>query len=130
MSIGISEIDDQHRELFKRANHILSAIGSGKNCEEVARLTAFYQNYLSVHYQTEEKYMIRYSDPQYTEHKTQHTLYLTEFSRVKEHLMNLDSDASISLVQKTIVDWLANHIEQFDKPMGRFINSAKHKKAA
>jgi hemerythrin len=129
MSIGISEIDDQHRELFKRANHILSVISSGKDCENVARLTAFFQNYLSVHYQTEEKYMIRYSDPQYTEHKTQHTLYLAEFSRVKEHLI-LDSDASVRLVQKTIVDWLANHIKQFDKPMGRFINSAKQKKAA
>lgn len=130
LSVGITEIDDQHRELFKRANNLIDAISLGKSWEEVARLTAFYQNYLSSHYQTEEKYMIRYSDPLYVSHKAQHTLYLMEFSGIKQCLMCSDSDTAISLVQEAIVGWLSNHIEQSDKPMGRFIKSAKHKKAA
>ncbi|MEN6355947.1 MAG: bacteriohemerythrin [Armatimonadota bacterium] len=130
MSVGITEIDDQHKELFKRANVLLDAIKESKSADDISRVVAFLQNYMAGHFDTEEKYMMRYGCPQYISHKARHTLYAMEFSGIKHSLIHTDSDASVLLVKKRIVDWLIDHIQREDMSLGSFINSIKLKNAA
>jgi hemerythrin len=130
MLVGVTEIDDKHKELFKRINTLLDAINAGKSANETGKCIAIVQNYMVSHFDTEEKYMVRYGYPQYISHKAQHTLYVMELSGIKRSLLYADLDTSIAQVQERIVDWLACHIDQEDKALGSFINSAKMKRAA
>lgn len=130
MSVGVTEIDDQHKELFKRTNDLLSAIKASKSINDIERIVVSVQNYMVGHFETEEKYMVRYGYHRYISHKAQHSLYVMELSGIKQSFLYTDLDASIALVQEKIIDWLICHIDQEDKALGSFINSARLKKAA
>jgi hemerythrin len=130
MSVGVDEIDDQHKELLKRTDGLISAIKASKSINDIERIVASIQNYIVSHFETEEKYMVRYGYHQYISHKAQHTLYVMELSGIKRSLLYADTDTSITQAQNRIVDWLICHIDQEDKALGSFINSARLKKAA
>ncbi|MCE5321762.1 bacteriohemerythrin [bacterium] len=130
MSVGITEIDDQHKELIRRSNDILNAVIAGKSIEEAERTIAFAQNYLACHFQTEEKYMMRYGYPQYVSHKARHTLYLMEFSGIKHSFQSGDPDSTLAHVSDKLIEPLIDHIKQEDKALGNYIYATKQKIAA
>ena len=54
LSLGLEEIDNQHRELFRRMETLLEACVAGKAAEEVIGMLAFLDDYVAVHFRTEE----------------------------------------------------------------------------
>ncbi|MHB9035807.1 MAG: hemerythrin domain-containing protein, partial [Armatimonadota bacterium] len=51
LAVGVREIDDQHRELFKRVNDLLEAMSKGKGRDEIAKVVAFLGNYVVTHFE-------------------------------------------------------------------------------
>ncbi|MCE5314118.1 MAG: bacteriohemerythrin [Armatimonadota bacterium] len=123
LAVGITEIDDQHKELFRRINDLLEAADRGKDRGEIDKFVAFLQNHLVTHFATEEKYMLRYGYPHYTRHKARHTLFIMHFTGMKR------GNPIASIAQYT-TDWLLDHIDKADKALGAFLTSIQTKKAA
>jgi len=50
LSIGVAEIDNQHKELFKRINNLLDAISQGKGKQELFAVLEFLEDYSKFHF--------------------------------------------------------------------------------
>ena len=57
LATGVPEIDAQHKELFSRINRLLEACNQGQGRAEVGKTLAFLEEYVLIHFSTEEKIM-------------------------------------------------------------------------
>lgn len=124
LSIGVEEIDSQHRELFDRINNLDSAMKQGSAKEEVVRLIEFLDTYVIIHFGAEEKYMTDYNYAGYALHKTKHNWFKKEFSdiRTKLGVGGITPDL-IMLSNNLLITWFSNHIRTIDMMLGSFLKS-------
>lgn len=124
LETGLVEIDNQHRELFKRVNALFDACNAKKGKEEVGHTLDFLCNYVHEHFQNEEAYQRRYNYPAYPGHSKLHNDFLNEVNELKKEF---DKDgATLSFIikfNKEVVDWLINHIGKVDKKFGEFVKA-------
>ncbi len=124
LSVGVVEIDNQHKELIRRTNDLVNAIAQGKGSEEVVHLVRFLQVYIVSHFALEEQYMQTYrypaSDPHFAEHRK---FIQTVFSLRAQLEQEGPIPALVEEVRKTVVDWLQDHITVTDKTFGAFLRS-------
>ena len=123
-SVGVEEIDSQHKELFERINNLDSAMKQGTAKEEVVRLIEFLHKYVTIHFGAEEKYMIDYNYTGYALHKTKHDWFRREFSDIR---IKLDTEGIIPDVimrsNNLLITWFSNHIRSIDMMLGSFLKS-------
>jgi hemerythrin len=122
--VRVSEIDEQHRELFRIFNDLLDAMWDGKGKSIMQEKLQFLANYAVTHFTTEENYMIRYDFPNYTIHKKAHDDF-TEgvVNLLKEYeLEGAKTDTLVSVVQD-LGTWTRDHIRDMDQEMGQYLVS-------
>ncbi|MCK6519793.1 hemerythrin family protein, partial [Myxococcota bacterium] len=78
MSVGVPELDSQHRELFTRLNRLVAAIRAGRGSADVAPVLAFLDDYTREHFADEERVMERAGYPALAEHRAQHAGFCAE----------------------------------------------------
>lgn len=120
--IGVTEVDDQHKELFSRFNMLLEACNQGKGRNEVQRLLQFLNDYIKTHFAAEEALQIHHKYPGYAAHKEQHNHFIQKVDQFARHFNS--EGATISLViqvNQTLVNWLIEHISKVDQSMGEYL---------
>jgi hemerythrin len=124
LATGVNEIDNQHKELFKRINNMLEACNQGKGKEEVDKVIKFLEDYVVTHFTAEEKYMTTFDYPEYSAHKSQHLWFIENFSGLKRKIETEGVGVHIViLTNNLVVDWLINHIRKLDKALGGFLKA-------
>ena len=83
LAVGIDEIDNQHKELFKRVNQYLDAMMVRKGKEEVGKVIKFLENYVVTHFGTEERYMSLHKYPDQRLHMEQHAAFIKTFNEIR-----------------------------------------------
>jgi hemerythrin len=123
-SVGVEEIDSQHKELFDRINSLDSAMKQGRAKDEVVRLIEFLDKYVIMHFEAEEKYMIDYDYTGYALHKTKHLWFKKELSDIQTKLNaeGITPDVIINS-NNLLITWFSNHIRSVDMMLGSFLNS-------
>jgi hemerythrin len=125
LATGVKEIDEQHKELFKRIDSLVEAWKGGNAAQEtreVEKVIAFLNDYVVFHFGTEERYMDKFGYSSTTAHKAQHAQFVKTFGRLKDRFKA--EGASPALVEdanQLLVDWLKNHIHFVDKALGLFL---------
>lgn len=125
LAVGVFEIDNQHKELFKRINNLLDAMKQGKGNTEIGNTLKFLEDYTVKHFATEEKTMIEHNYAGYQAQKTAHERFIKELSDIKKSF-RASTSANLEVllkVQRQTSDWLINHISNMDKDIGRFLNT-------
>ena len=118
LATGIEEIDEQHIEIFKKADALLRSCREGKGKEHVGEMIKFLGDYVIEHFKAEESLQIRSMYPRYNIHKKLHADFIKAFNGLKE-----DFDAhgptltNVMATNMTVVDWLINHIKKEDKDL-------------
>lgn len=124
LSIGVDQIDNQHKELISRIDGLFEACNNGKGKEEVLKVIDYLGKYVVTHFSDEEELQKKYGYPEYNNHKQMHTQFIKDFEVLKG---NLDKEGiSPSLIirmNKLLIDWLLNHIKKADKALGTYIKS-------
>ncbi len=120
-SVGVDIIDEQHRELFARTNHLLEACQEGKGREAVGETLKFLEDYVKTHFSTEERLMKQYGYPEFAAHRKLHEGFVEAFLKLKEEAAKGASLTLVTQVNKTVVDWWINHILKVDKKLGAFL---------
>lgn len=113
---GILEIDNQHKELFKRFGDLLTACNEGRGTAEVGRLYTFLDDYVIDHFKAEERLLREKGYPDYVPHKEQHDIFRRKLAELKKQVR--DEGAGLAVVISTnqmMIDWLTRHIEIKDK---------------
>jgi hemerythrin len=124
LAVGISEIDNQHKELFQRINVLFEACNQGKGRTEISSTIAFLEDYVGTHFGTEERKMAQTRFPGRIAHVEQHTLFRKNLTAIKRQLEEEGPGIHvIILTNHMVVDWLRNHIRTLDKDFGAYMRN-------
>jgi hemerythrin len=123
LATGAKQIDEQHKELFRRVNTLLDAWTQGKARTEVDTVIQFLGDYVVEHFGTEERFMDQFNyGNAASQHKAQHAVFINLFGKLKERYMKEGpTPAFVQDTKETVVDWLTNHIKYSDKALGLFL---------
>jgi len=131
LSVGVAEIDNQHKELFRIIDSLLEAMSKGQAKDSVEPIIGFLEKYVVDHFAMEENHMLKYNYGSYTSHKAQHTAFLADFEALKSDYQTRGAGIVVVLqLQKRLSGWLVTHIGATDKALGAFLASHPLGKAA
>ncbi len=122
LSVHFNLIDDQHKELINHVNALLSAMAEGKGRDRLTQVLQFIQDYVVVHFGTEEGLMKKYNYPGYELHKAEHEKLVAEFLEKKEKLSAAAvTSADVIKTYNWLTGWVINHIMTTDIKLGPFL---------
>jgi len=122
LSVGVETIDSQHRELFAAINSLLRGNGGGALPEEIPRIVAFLEDYVTNHFGMEEIYMRRLSYPGFPHHKGEHVSFINDFYDLRDAFDAEGASGELAdRMGRFCGDWLVNHIGKVDKALGAFL---------
>jgi len=119
-SIGISKIDEQHKELLALLNQANLLAEISENSDELRELVLNMTRYAYYHFQTEEELMNAYDYPDKKLHKEMHTAFKQQADGYLSDIVNGNGDALVII--HFLSEWLSGHVRGSDKKLGRFLN--------
>jgi hemerythrin len=122
LTVGVTLIDEQHKELFKAVDDLSDAMWQGQGKEAVSKLVNFLADYVVEHFGAEERLMVKNEYPLYESHRALHVKFLQDFAefRKKFEAGEVTSELVIKVLDGTC-DWLRVHIKGTDKALGKFL---------
>lgn len=122
LSVGVDEIDDQHRELFRRAARLLEGLKKGEP-EEIGALIDFLYEYAVTHFGAEEDFMRKARYPGYVRHKAEHDRFISDLLELAAEHDRRGAGAFMALkVNHWLVQWLKDHVSGTDAELGKYLS--------
>jgi hemerythrin len=117
LSVGIIELDSQHKRLINLINDLHEAMSNGSGRAVLSPVLNGLVQYTATHFQAEEKYMKQFQYPAYAAHKAEHDS-LTK--KVLDFKHRFDSGQAMLTVELMtfLKSWLRSHILENDKKYG------------
>jgi hemerythrin len=126
LELGVKEIDEQHRELFRRIDALVEAMMRRSGPEELAQVFDFLGTYVYEHFAAEESMMRIHGYPQYEEHVKEHKRFIEDFKGLQREYTKEGPTALLLIrVNARVTQWLAEHISRTDRAFGTFLKSRK-----
>jgi hemerythrin len=121
LSVGVTEIDEEHQELFRRAGRLLDALGAGERAE-VVELVEFLHGYAVRHFDREETWMRETLYPGYVRHKLEHDRFVADLRVLSRDLdMSVQRALAPFPLGRWLAQWLKDHVGGTDKELGRYL---------
>lgn len=122
LSLGIEEIDNQHKSIIEQFARLSEAVHSGVAKELIEELVFFLDEYAQVHFAAEEKYMVEYGYPRIDDQRREHGEFSRDAGEFKRRLKQEGSTHEIAIVVTgKMVRWIIQHIRNHDRDMAEFI---------
>jgi hemerythrin len=122
LATGITEVDNQHRELLRRLNAFLDACDAGKGKEDLIGMLQFLDDYVVIHFRTEERLMEIHSYPDRVLHRGYHHGFIRQLKELKRRfLLEGPSPSLVKEINRVVVGWLLDHIAIKDRAFAPFI---------
>lgn len=112
-SLGLPEIDDQHKVLIDLINQLWAAIIKRATPAETLVLVEELEKYTISHFGAEETFMRITGYPEFDRHKKFHDEFVARIASEKK-VIQAGGHLSLELL-KFLRDWLINHILVADK---------------
>jgi len=120
LSVGIEEIDEQHKVLVDLLNQLHTAIIQHHGSESSNRILIELVEYTRIHFAVEESLMRILGYPEYEEHKHHHSLLINEVRMLVTKLHNGKKSISFELLHFLKI-WLTKHIMDEDRQYVPFL---------
>lgn len=126
LSVGVEQIDNQHKEIFKRVGTLLESMKKGQGRQEVGGFFEFVKRYVIEHFSAEERLMTKFNYPDRAGHLKQHQAFIDRVHVLEERLKKEGPTGLLVIdLQNEVGSWLINHIEGTDMALGRFLQTKK-----
>src|SRR6185369_8895646 len=126
LSVGVEEIDRQHKLLLDKYNAFFAAYSEGRSDEEVIRLLGFLEEYVVVHFADEEKLQQQIEFPGFQQHQKVHKELAFRVAELRERLVTHGPDpALVTSTGLLLTGWLIEHISVMDRAIGRFLKEVQ-----
>ncbi|MBN2885295.1 MAG: hemerythrin family protein [Chromatiaceae bacterium] len=114
-SVGIDEIDEQHRGFFDASHRLYEEIIERRGKEAVTTALAFMRDYAERHFTTEEAFMRAHAYPDIKDHLHMHAAFFHRLDELEQELGMFGpsqdlADRALDITQ----DWLIDHIADED----------------
>jgi len=116
--VGIDEIDEQHKGLFKAASHIIEALQQRQKWFEVHSAMVKLLETARIHFAVEESLMRLCGYPGLHKHKEEHQSFADKLTGLQ--LESLTEDVSFAMAA-FIKRWLHEHIRTTDNAFAAFV---------
>jgi len=113
-SVGVKEIDDQHKQFIEIMNNFYVSFYANKSNDKLEEIFTKIINYGEKHFATEEKYFNLYNYEKSDEHKADH-------QKLKEKVLSLYDEfkaekANIAVdLMDFLENWLVDHLINQDQ---------------
>lgn len=114
LSVGIAEIDGQHRQLIGILNDLIDAENQAKDIEAISAIISSMADYIDYHFGTEEKYMTRFQYKGLESHRKEHRIFIRRVFDFRKQF-SLDSQSLSKDMLTFLMDWLLHHIRGTDR---------------
>jgi hemerythrin len=121
LSVGVREIDAQHKTLIMNLNELFDAMKQGKANTMLKFLLSKLVAYTQMHFSTEEKYMKQWNYKEYAAHKAEHDAFVKKVADFKGEYDQGKTLLSVEVLT-FLKDWVANHIQVTDKKYSSLFN--------
>jgi len=126
LATGVDEIDEQHKEIFKRINALLEACRHGRGKSEVGNVMKFLEDYIAEHFNAEERQMSAHQYPGLSAHKAEHLSFIKNYIDLKRQFEAQGPGVHIVvMVNHLVVNWLQDHIKKVDTAFGAFLKTVR-----
>lgn len=123
LSIGVLEIDIQHKLLFDKFSSFLNAYAADGNTDKTLQMFWFLEAYAVTHFKEEEKLMQQAGYPSLQAHRQKHQAFIDQINKMKERLKAEGlNQGLVATMTSFITSWLVQHISTEDRAIGDFIN--------
>ncbi len=112
-SIGLQEIDNQHKKLLDIINKLYMAFTNREEDVVMEDILTEMANYTNYHFGTEERYFKQFGYKDALDHLEQHKNYITRLSTFQDDFKN-NRKITYS-VMNFLRNWLVNHIQGIDR---------------
>jgi hemerythrin len=125
-SIGIQEVDNQHKIIIQLINDLLKICrenNNGGDYESFNRLVEIILEHFQKHFETEEKLMLEKKYPQYAEHKKRHDKLLEDIKKMLDKIIKEPQKNSLINMVIFLREWFVENIYIMDKQLGEYLKS-------
>jgi hemerythrin len=120
-SVGVKEMDDQHKVLVNSLNDLHTAMIAGKAKQVTGELLTKLLEYTRSHFAAEEKFLSSSSYPTFAQHHAIHVNLTQQVEKYVERFQSGELMISVHLLN-FLRDWLTNHIQKEDRNYGPWLN--------
>jgi hemerythrin len=113
-SLGIIEIDNQHKKLVDIMNELHDAMKARRTKEVVESIIIMLADYTKTHFQTEEKYFSKFAYTETVDHKQEHVDFVKHVIGFKDDFVSGKLSVTMDIMN-FLRDWLLKHILVTDK---------------
>jgi hemerythrin len=125
LSVGLVTIDEQHKELFRRAGDFLDGLSS-RSRQETGILLSYLRTYALTHFGEEEEAMREAGYPGYTRHKQQHDAFLRDLMALsRDQEKRAGPGVTAERLGLWVEEWLVSHVMRTDMEMARHLLDRK-----
>lgn len=119
-SVGVSEIDAQHRKLFLLINDVSEA-SQNPSCrqEEIERIIDDLLHYVEFHFSSEQRYLVNH--PEFAAHRDTHAQFVIATIKFVKRLKENDPSLLTNDLLIFLVNWLRDHILATDVVNFRYL---------
>jgi hemerythrin len=121
LSVGVKELDDQHRGLVQTLNDLHAAMIKGQASQATGELLRKLVDYTRRHFATEEKFLRSANYPAFAAHHAKHIDLTHQVETYVERFESGEATVSVHLLS-FLRDWLMNHIQKEDRNYGPWLN--------
>jgi hemerythrin len=122
-SLGMEELDNQHREMFSRFNDLITACTTGSGREEALRMVEYLNSYAAAHFTKEEELQHQYGYPNSSRHKEEHDAFVRELSSLEQQFREQGPvPRLVATTNHVVAVWLIDHISRLDAEFARYLS--------
>jgi len=114
-TVGVKEIDDQHKKLFTIINSRFDLMQNANSEEKLKAVLQELSDYASYHFQTEEKYFHQFNYVKTLEHVDQHEAYKKVMQGFTEKLQIENKLTVAYALMDYMVSWWIHHVTGADQ---------------
>ena len=123
LSVGVAEIDTDHKKLIQLVNELFDAMLAQKGKDVLGKTLDGLIAYTAQHFAREERLFARTDYPGAAAHKTTHLSLVKQVLEIQQKY-NAGHTATLSIeVMNFLKSWLANHINGDDRKACQYLNS-------
>jgi hemerythrin len=130
LAVGHPGIDEQHREMFRRAQALVDAL-TRRDRAEVARHFEFLGGYAIEHFGDEERLMLETGYPGHGVHRAEHQRFIRDYRALSGLFERHGIVPALTVRASTwLADWLERHIGGADQRLAGHLASSLQQRSA
>jgi hemerythrin-like metal-binding protein len=121
LSVGVEEIDEDHRKLVNVFNVLNHAVIDGESPEYLAATLKELINCTVWHFSHEERLMLKHRYPEIEEHKAEHRDLIDSAKELQQQILQAAKPVAAEHIE-FLERWLTGHILTTDLRLGAFLS--------